>query len=92
MMTMSKATKVAPVGNLNGPITQVFPHDIKPAHEGVYRTSFALSCNKRVRGYSYWNGTRWGMQRGTPGGAFSGRNNTWGASQDKAWRGLAEPA
>ena len=34
--------------------------DGKPSRMGVYRVE-RIGVNSKVRGYSYWNGTRWGM-------------------------------
>lgn len=67
-------------------LTEWYPAHIKPVRKGVYETDMSGRL-----GYSYWTGKQWSNQ--SLNAAYAERYKTWTqlASQEKKWRGLAEP-
>jgi hypothetical protein len=64
-------------------LTPWFPVHITPVHIGVYETE--MEGVKWSKGFSFWNGKRWGDTQFLPGLAL----DTVGL-QNKKWRGLKE--
>lgn len=57
---------------------------------GVYQTKFTIT-NHTQKGYSWWNGARWGNQYGDIFSASESRHHIFvfvDAIQSKSWRGL----
>jgi hypothetical protein len=66
-------------------LTEWYSADVKPVHVGVYETAFDIHV-----GFCHWNGRQWGNQYLTLERADMLK--VWPGNQDKAWRGLKEPA
>ena len=65
-------------------LTEWFPGHVKPVHEGPYER---LWCEGESAGYSYWNGSSWGLLADTPTQARRDMRYTT-AWQDLPWRGV----
>jgi len=64
-------------------LTPWFPAHIKPVHVGVYETEMeGVAWSK---GFSFWNGKRWGNTEILPEWALDDKG-----VQGKKWRGLKE--
>lgn len=67
-------------------VTQWFKGDEKPVHIGAYQRAQA---NKRIIGYSYWNGKEWGVLSTTPYEAWR-LSKVASVLQELQWRGKAK--
>lgn len=70
-------------------LTDWFPADVKPVHEGTYATQLIGSRGCVIEEvFSHWNGRWWSNQFNYVERAHVDRHNE--GVQDKPWRGLAE--
>lgn len=67
---------------MNSILTDWFPTNVKPRHEGVYMTT-----SGRGIGYSCWRNGEWSHEWAT---CERARKDPYRGRQDKQWRGLAE--
>lgn len=66
--------------------TDWFPYEIKPVHEGVYRTRHFLHGGECVAGFSRWWQGRWSYVH--PSAVLASRLKLPGSMQRKEWKGL----
>lgn len=64
-------------------VTDPFPADVKPVHEGIYKQP------DHAGGYSYWNRDAWSVARPTVEEAFRNRHSI-SNDQHRRWIGLAD--
>lgn len=65
-------------------LTPIFPADIKPVHEGVYKV---FQADVARPGYALWQGC-WGVTYRTLREAKTKEPDSFFADQQKAWQGV----
>jgi hypothetical protein len=70
-------------------LTEWFPGDVKPVHEGVYETGGGMDTR---RYFQFWSGKAWSLSSTTVDGAFELRDDLSRRFQNEPWRGLTKEA
>lgn len=74
--------------------TDWFEGSVKPVRDGVYEITNVEPNGDRVAGFSYFDGTNWGLRSNSPDDAVL-TYSMFGAEPaicPDIWRGLSEPA